>query len=58
MVREVTSSLYHPSLIFAGKDSKDKDSKDKDKGKDSVRGARKLTGENLKLVWAEFSTIS
>ncbi len=22
------------------------------------RGARKLTGENLKLVWAEFSTIS
>jgi hypothetical protein len=23
-----------------------------------VRGARKLTGENLKLVWAKFSTIS
>ncbi len=22
------------------------------------RGAQKLTGENLKLVWAEFSTIS
>ncbi len=22
------------------------------------RGARKLTGENLKLVWAEFSTLS
>jgi hypothetical protein len=22
------------------------------------RGARKLTGENLKLVWAEFSTTS
>ncbi len=22
------------------------------------RGARKLTGENLKLVWAEFSAIS
>jgi hypothetical protein len=22
------------------------------------RGAGKLTGENLKLVWAEFSTIS
>ncbi len=23
-----------------------------------ARGARKLTGENLKLVWAEFSTLS
>ncbi len=23
-----------------------------------MRGARKLMGENLKLVWAEFSTIS
>ncbi len=22
------------------------------------RGARKLTGENLKVVWAEFSTLS
>jgi len=25
---------------------------------DPTRGARKLTGENLKLVWAEFSTLS
>ncbi len=24
---------------------------------DSMRGARKLTGENLKGVWAEFSTL-
>ncbi len=23
-----------------------------------IRGARKLTGDNLKVVWAEFSTIS
>jgi hypothetical protein len=25
---------------------------------DMMQGARKLTGENLKLVWAEFSTLS
>jgi hypothetical protein len=27
-------------------------------GKGSFRGARKLMGENLKVVWAEFSTLS
>ncbi len=40
---------FNPSLIFVGKH---------EGGADLGRDAQKLMGENLKVVWAKFSTLS
>jgi hypothetical protein len=44
--RHLHRKVFHRGRTFAGEDEK------------GTRGTRKLTGENLKLVWAEFSTLS